>query len=164
MYTFSLAAEQAEDLHGRFAGGAEPMWQSGVELGGLTWSQDQVVIGHDEPQTPGEHVQPLIALVGAGLGPVLFGWDDRLPCLQGSRMGGQGDHRAAVADAGFEADTWVADLWCPDQLIQRELTGLGDGQQEFQAGAALARLQSRQGALGDVFIGEGRRWRVGSGR
>jgi hypothetical protein len=45
----SSGAQQVEDLYGRLVGGAEPVGQAGVELGGFPWLQDQVVIVHDEP-------------------------------------------------------------------------------------------------------------------
>jgi hypothetical protein len=43
--------------------------------------QDQVVVGQDQAQAPGQHIQPLIALMDSDVGFVLLGRDDHLPCL-----------------------------------------------------------------------------------
>ena len=51
---------------GSVAGGAEPVRQPGVELGDLA-GPHEVVVAEDQPQPAGEDVEPLVALVGAGL-------------------------------------------------------------------------------------------------
>ncbi|PSJ29662.1 hypothetical protein B7P34_06285 [Streptosporangium nondiastaticum] len=41
---FALAAEQDEHLDGRGVGAVEPVWHMGVELGGLAFAEDQVLV------------------------------------------------------------------------------------------------------------------------
>jgi hypothetical protein len=47
----------------------------------------------------------------------------------------------------------VADGGGADELVERHLVGLGDRQQQLEAGLALARFEPRQGALGDAGRG-----------
>ena len=44
----------------------------------------------------------------------------------------------------------IADLGCPDEIVQRHPMGLGDGQEQLEAGLALAGLEAREGALRDA--------------
>ena len=97
----------------------------------------------------GEHVEPFVALVGAKLGIALLWRDDHLPGVQATRLLRERDEDAAFAGSRLEPDAGIADLGCADQLVQRDLVGLGDRQEQFEAGLALAGLEPRQGALRD---------------
>jgi hypothetical protein len=54
----------------------------------------------------------------------------------GPGLPGQGQHGLAVHALGRETDTGIADFGGADQFVQGDLVGLGDGEEEFQAGAA----------------------------
>ncbi len=54
---------------GSVAGGAEPVRDARVELGGLARLHDEIVLGEPQPQLPGQHVHPLVALVALLLTP-----------------------------------------------------------------------------------------------
>ena len=65
VHTLALRAEEAQDLHRPIAGASEPMRRAGVELRGLARLHHQIVLGDHETQTPAQHLQPLVALMGA---------------------------------------------------------------------------------------------------
>jgi hypothetical protein len=153
MEALALPAEQAEYLHRLGARGAEPVRQPGIEFRHLAGSHGDVVVGEDQPHAPGQHVQPLVALMSAGLRRAGRGRDDHLPRLDASRLPGERHDDPAVAPPGLEADPRVPDLWRADELIERQPVSLGDRQQEFQAGLPFAGFQPRQGAFGDARRG-----------
>ena len=86
MDSFALPAEQAEHLDRLVAGGSEPMGQAGVELRDLAGPHGDVVVGQDQTDPPGEHVQPLVALVGAQVGLTSLRRDDGLPRLDAAGL------------------------------------------------------------------------------
>lgn len=49
VHALPLSPEEAEDLDGLPVRAAEPVWQAGVELGGLAGAEDQIALGEDEP-------------------------------------------------------------------------------------------------------------------
>ena len=134
---------------GSFPAGPNQCGRLGVELGHLAGAHRDVVAAEDQPQLPGEHVEPLVALVRAQLGLALLRRDDHLPRMQAARLLGQRDEDTALADSRLEPDAWVAHLRCADQLVQRHLMGLRNRQEQFEAGLPLAGLKPRQGALRD---------------
>jgi hypothetical protein len=69
--------------------------------------------------------------------------------VQAARLLCERDEDSAFTDSRLEPDSRIADLWCADQLVQRDLMGLGDRQEQFEAGLALAGLEPREGALRD---------------
>ena len=46
--TFTLLADEAEELDRAGFGGPEPMWGAGVELGDFSWFEDEVVFAEDQ--------------------------------------------------------------------------------------------------------------------
>ena len=62
------AAEQRERFGWRGARVAEPVGRARVELRHLPHCQGEVVFAEQEAQVPGQHVQPLVALVNLLLG------------------------------------------------------------------------------------------------
>ena len=125
------------------------MREPGVELCDFSGSHGDVVVGEDQTHLPAEHVEPFVALVGAELGFLAFGWDDHFPGVRSAWLLGQGDHDATFADLRREPDPGITDLRGSDQLVERNLVGLGDRQEQFEAGFALTGFQPGQGALGD---------------
>jgi hypothetical protein len=75
-------AQEAEELDGFIARGSEPVGETGVELGNLARFQGDVVIGNDQPHSPGQHVQPFVSLVGASFRLAVLRGDDDLPGLR----------------------------------------------------------------------------------
>ena len=149
MHPLTGLSEQAQELHRIVPGGTEPVRDSGVELGHLALLQDQVVIGDDQPQPTGQHVQPLVALVDPQRRCLVGRLDDHLPGLDPSGLAGERDHDPSVAVLGHELDPRVPDLRGADQLVERHLVGLGDREQQLEARLALTRLQAGQRALRD---------------
>ena len=127
---------------GSVASRTEPVREPGVELGDLTGSHRDVVVGEDQAQLPGQHVEPLVAVVGAQLGFAALGRDDHLPRVLTGRLLGQRHDDAAVADPRLEPDPGIADLGRADELVERHPVRLGDRQEQLQAGLALARFQA----------------------
>src|SRR5712664_3003081 len=107
----SFAAEQAEELDGLPAGGAEPVRDAGVELGRLAGRERQVVLAEHQAETAVEHVDPLVALVCPRVGiaaPVpAIGGNDQLVCLDAARPLRQRDHRHALPGRGAQVDTGI---------------------------------------------------------
>jgi hypothetical protein len=66
---------------------------------------------------------------------------DQLVRLQPARPPGQRHHRHAVPPYRPGVDARVAGLRRADQLVQRDLVGAGQRQQQLQGGAALPGLQ-----------------------
>ena len=93
---FTFSAEDAQDLRGSVSCCAEPVWDLGVELCDLSRLHRDVVVSDDEPQLPGEHVEPLVAFVTAKLRAAAFGRDDHLPCVRTAWLAGE-RHDDAVA-------------------------------------------------------------------
>jgi hypothetical protein len=150
VHPLALRTEQAEDLDRLVAGRPEPVGHAGVELGDLAGSELDVVVGDDEPQPSGEHVQPLVALVDPEVGLLAARRDHDLPGLDAAGLSGERHDDPAVAVLWSEADPRVADLGRADEIVERHLVGLGDRQQQFEARLPLTALESGQGALRDA--------------
>src|SRR5215207_6621295 len=158
VHALAVAAVHAEDLDRLVAGRAEPVRQAGVELGDLARLPRDVVLAQDQPHLAREHVEPLIARVGAE--PALpFGRDDDLPHRHPAGLLCEGIDEPAVARARPGADARVTDPRRADELVKRQMKGVGQRQQELKARLALAVLQSRERALRDPGLGGQRRQR-----
>ena len=152
VHALALRAEQAQDLDRRVLRprGAEPVRHPRVELGRLAGGQDQVVLAEHDPEPAVQHVQPLVTLVGPRFGHVaLARRDHQLVCLQPARTAGQRVHGHPVPLHRPRMHPRVGDRR-RDELIQRDLVGTGDGEQQLQRRPALARLQPGQRADRDV--------------
>ena len=145
----AVPPEQAQDLDGLVAGGAEPVRQLGVELGDLARPHRDVTLAEDQPQPPGENVEPLVALVGSKLRSPCSGGIDDLPRMPAAVRSRQRDDDPAVAHARSRPDPGVAERRGADQLVERHAIRVGDRQQELEARLALPRLEPRQRALRD---------------
>jgi hypothetical protein len=55
--------EDTQELCRSLAGAAEPVWDLRVELGDLSWPEDEVLVAQDESQPPGQNEIPLAAFV-----------------------------------------------------------------------------------------------------
>jgi len=62
--TFTLLADEAEELDGTGTGGPKPVRGAGVELGDLSWFEDDAVFAEDQAEAAVEDVDPVVALVG----------------------------------------------------------------------------------------------------
>jgi hypothetical protein len=145
MHALALRAEEHQHLSRLRRGAAEPVRDASVELGDLAGLHDEVMLGQSQPQLPGQHVHPLVALVdllfGVAVGP---GWrDDHLVCPRPARPLGQRDERAVMAAKRLQPDTRVARRWRADEVVERHLIGAGQGQQQFQGRLAATGLQPR---------------------
>src|SRR5215469_8322903 len=150
VHAFTLGPEQDEQFGGFWAGAAEPVRGAGVELGGLAGLHDEVKLGEAQPDAAGQHVHPLVALVGSQFGFALGGWEEHLVGAQPAGPLGQRDEGPAVAAYWLRPDTGVARRWRADELVERYLVGAGQGQQQFQGRLAAPRFQPRQRAHGDA--------------
>ena len=65
MDVFAVLAEQAEYLDGLVACRSEPMREARVKLPDLAGTHRHVVVGEDQTELSGEHIQPLVTLMGA---------------------------------------------------------------------------------------------------
>lgn len=149
MDALTLSAQQAEDLDGLVAGGAEPVREPCVEFGDFARPHGDVVVGEDETHLSAQHIEPFVSLVGAEFGFFAFGWDDHFPGMRPTRILRERDDNAAFADLRCQPDPGIADLRRSDQFVERDLVGLGDREQQLEAGFALPGFEPGQGALGD---------------
>jgi hypothetical protein len=78
--TFTLLADEAEELDGTGTGSPEPVRGAGVELGGLPWFENEVVFAEDQAEPAVEDIDPVVALVGpkGGFRVVAPGGEDEL--------------------------------------------------------------------------------------
>ena len=88
---------------GSSPGWAEPVRHAGVELCDLAWPHRDVVLAEDQAHLTREHVEPLVALVGAEVALAL-GRDDDLPDGEPARLLGEREDEPAVAGARLEPD------------------------------------------------------------
>jgi hypothetical protein len=156
---FSLLAEEAEELDRLGVGGAEPVRDAGVELGRLTGREHQVVLAEDDPQSPVEDIEPLVALVRLRLGfpAAAGGRDNQLVGLDAAGPAGQRQHGHAVAGDRAQVDPRVTGGRGAHEFVERDAVGSGQRQQQFQVRPAGTGLQPGQGAHRDA----GRRRQVG---
>jgi hypothetical protein len=164
--TLALAAEKAEKLDGLpFGGGAEPMRDPRIELGGLAGAKGQVMIAEAQPEAAVEHINPLVALVGlqvvrvTAVPATAVGRDDELVGLDTARALGQRDHRHAVPRDRAQVDARVTGGRGVDELVQRDAVRPGERKQQLKSGLAVAGLKPGQRADRDA----GLRGQVGKG-
>jgi hypothetical protein len=62
--TFTLLADEAEELDGTGTGSPEPVRGAGVELGSLPWFENEVVFAEDQAEPAVEDIDPVVSLVG----------------------------------------------------------------------------------------------------
>ena len=67
MHPLAVASVDAQDLNRLVVCRAEPVRQSGVELGDFAGTHRDVVLAEDQAHLSGQHVQPFVALVGSKL-------------------------------------------------------------------------------------------------
>ncbi|GHJ26000.1 hypothetical protein TPA0910_04330 [Streptomyces hygroscopicus subsp. sporocinereus] len=129
------------------------MREVGVEFGGFALGEDEVLVAEDDPQPPAQDVQPVVALVRAGVGLAAVGQAGReqvLVRLQPAGFAAQRDDGHAVAGERLRTHPGVGFGRGADQLVDRHPVGPGQGQQEFEARSAPAGLQPGQGADRDA--------------
>src|SRR5205085_4099392 len=63
---------------------------------------------------------------------------------------GEREHGPAVDLLWLQADAGVADLRCAHQVVQRHAVGLGQRQEQLEAGPPLTVLEARERARGDA--------------
>lgn len=62
-------------------------------------------------------------------------------------------HDGATRDTtGPQPDARITTLWSSDHLVQRHSVGLSEGEEQFEAGAPLPGLETREGALRDAGV------------
>jgi hypothetical protein len=153
----ALRAEEREHLGRLGPGAAEPVRDARVELRDLAGRHDEIMLGQSQSQLPGQHVHPLVALVRFLLraGPLLSAdrRDDHLVRPRPARPLGQRDERPAIAVERLQLDPRVADRGRAHEVVERDLVGAGQGEQQFQGRLAAAGFQPRQRAGGDAGHG-----------
>lgn len=118
---FSLLADEAEELHGTGAGGAEPVRGAGVELGGVAGFEDQVVLAEDESEPAVEDEGPVVTFVGpqVGLSVVASDGEDELVGLDASGSAAEGqDGPAVVGEDRAQVDARVSGRRGVDELVE----------------------------------------------
>src|SRR5665213_1477758 len=120
MHALSLRPEQAEEFNGFGSGVGEPVWDPGVELGGLTGSKDQIVLAQDQPKPALEDVQPFVALMGLRVGclPGPAGRDGVFVRLQATGPAGERGDGHAMAGNGAWMDAGVAGGRRPNEVVE----------------------------------------------
>ena len=141
VHALSGASEDAQNLGRLVAGAAEPVRHLGVELGGLSDAEDEILVAEHEAHLTGQDVEPLEPIMGAGVRLGLGSGDDDLPRLDASGSG-QWEHDAAVHPPRLEPDAWVAHLGGTDQIVDGHPVGLREREQQLQTGAPLSVLQA----------------------
>src|SRR5256885_2348624 len=109
MNAFALWPEQDEQPDGAPVGGSEPVRQRGVELRGLSWRQDEILLAQHQPQASVEHVKPFVPTVGlwSGFGRFLTGRDEHLVCLYSAGPAGKRDEGHVMTADRTEMDPRV---------------------------------------------------------
>jgi hypothetical protein len=103
----------------------------------------------NKPHPAGQHVDPLMAVVGSWLRSHLPDRDDDLPSLHTVWLTSQRDNGPALDPAGLEPDAGVTYLGCIDEGVERHPVGLREREQQLQGRPPLPVLEARQRALGD---------------
>src|SRR5690606_10074532 len=150
VHPLALRAEQTEELHRPLPRRSEPVRHPGVELGGLPRRQHHVVLAEHQPQLPGQHVQPLVALVRARLRLLFALRFQHLVRLEAAGLAGERPVGAAAPHDRPGPHARVAHRRRPDQLVQRHPVGLRDRQEQLQTGLAQPRLQPGERTDGDA--------------
>jgi len=111
--SFAVASDEAEELDGSGAGGAEPVWGSGVELGDFAGFEDEVLVAEHESEPAGQDVDPVVAFMGAQVGLGAVGSQDELVGLDTAGVAGEWDDRGAVTVLDRpQVDTRIAGGGC----------------------------------------------------
>jgi hypothetical protein len=161
VHALALRAEQAQHFDGRWPGGAKPVRYPGVELGHLALGQHHVVLGKHDPEPAVQHVQPFVPLVTARVRhpPAAAGRNDQLVGLQANRPAAERVVGHPVPPEGTRPDPGVGHRR-NDDLVQADLVGAREREQQFQRRPALARLQPGQRADRDArhggYLGQAR--------
>lgn len=152
MGALALASDEAEVLDRAGAGGAEPVRGAGVELGGLTGLQDQVLVAEHQAEGAVQHIGPIEPFVGAQVrGRVIAApGEDELVGLDASGATGErDDDRPVAAGQGAEVDSGVGGARRIDEGVEGDAVVAGQREQLFQSRPPQPRLQPREGARGD---------------
>jgi hypothetical protein len=152
VHPFALRAEYVQQLHGPPPVAGDRVGDAGVELGRLASGEREIGVAEHEAELPGDDVDPFVAFMD-----LLFGvsWrvrvrrDDLLEHVEPARVAGEGEAGDAAALGRAGVDAWVAGGRGADQLVQRDVVRLREGQEQFEGGPPLPGFQSRQGADGD---------------
>ena len=67
VHPLSGTSEDAQNLGRLVAGAAEPVRHLGVELGGLSDAEDEILVAEHEAHLTGQDVEPLEPIMGAGV-------------------------------------------------------------------------------------------------
>lgn len=137
MCTFSLPAEQAEELDWLGASGAEPVGYASVELGRFPRRKHKIVFTEDEPEPPIENVEPFVAFVGLWIGfaSAAAGRDHQLVRLDAASSAGQRQHGHAVPGDRPKVDARVSTGRGADELVKRDAVGSCQREQQFESRA-----------------------------
>jgi hypothetical protein len=140
VHALSLWPEEAQEFHRLGSVIGEPVWDPGVELGGLTRSEDQIVLAQDQAEPALQDVQPFVALMGLRVRYLwgLPGRDGVLVRLQAAGSPGERLDGHPVASDRAGTDAGVAGVRSPDEVVKGYLVGLGQGQEELEVRSALA--------------------------
>src|ERR671912_1436692 len=131
----ALRSEETEDLHRLRSGTAEPVRYAGVELGRFTGGQGQVVVAQPQPGPPGQHVEPLVALMALQVdGPRAAARDDQLVRAESAGLRGERHDRHAVSSLWALMHPRIARWRRADQLVERHLVAAGQREEQLQAG------------------------------
>jgi hypothetical protein len=90
---------------------------TGVELGHLSRTEDQIMVSENEPHATGEDIQPFVAFVCLQNRLDLRDRDDDLPCLRAAGLSRQRNYSPAVRAPGLQAYAGVSDLGSADQIV-----------------------------------------------
>jgi hypothetical protein len=158
-----LRSHDHDELHGA-VDRAEPVWCPGRELGGLAWLDDVLDAVEEEPQSPVQDVQPVVALVdGQRVGRCAPLGADRNPVgMQSSGRPplGERPERHAVDTPRPGPDPWVLSWARAQKLVGAHTKGVRQPGDVIKRQASLAGLQATQGgdidacALGNIGQGQ----------
>jgi thioredoxin reductase len=120
-----------------------------LELDRFADAQHEILITEDKAHPARKDVQPFVAVVNARVGLGLGRGDDDLPRLDAARLPREGKHGATVHPARLEPNPGVTHVGGSDEVVQWDLMGLREREQQLEGGAASAGLEPRQRALRD---------------
>lgn len=155
MCALALLPDKTEVLDGAGTCGCEPVGRAGVELRGLAWFEDEVVLPENEAESSVEDVDPVVALMGAQVrhSVVVTRREDELEGLDATRPAGQGqDDRPVVAVDRAQVDARVPGGRRVDELIEGEAVRTGQREKLLQSRTPKACLQPGQRAGRDARL------------
>lgn len=82
VHPFALRTVQAENLDGLILRGTEPRRKPVIEFGHFAGLHRDVVVREDQMHTPGQHVEPLMALMSTKHGFAALGRSDHFPATK----------------------------------------------------------------------------------